>query len=95
MGRLPLLGLLPSLVRRLLVLAGFVLCLVAFGFIISTTVDQLMVEAPTYRENLAAFAASLADLRRSEVDPDLGPDPQHRVSRNSTSRTSCSASSDR
>jgi predicted PurR-regulated permease PerM len=62
MGRLPVLGLLPSIVRRLLVLVGFVLCLVGFGFVISTTVDQLMVEAPAYGENLAAFAQSLADL---------------------------------
>ena len=62
MGRLPLLDRLPSLVRRLLVLVGFVLCLAAFGLVISTTVDQLMEEAPTYRENLAAFASSLADL---------------------------------
>ena len=69
MGRLPLLDRLPSLVRRLLVLVGFVLCLVAFGFVISTTVDQLMVEAPTYRENLAAFATSLADLVGLESIP--------------------------
>ncbi len=62
MGRLPLLDRLPSLVRRLLVLVGFILCLVAFGFVISTTVDQLMEEAATYRENLAAFAATLADF---------------------------------
>jgi AI-2 transport protein TqsA len=62
MGRLPVLGLVPAFLRRLLVLVGFVLCLVGFGFVISTTVDQLMVEAPGYRENLAAFASSVADL---------------------------------
>jgi predicted PurR-regulated permease PerM len=62
MGRLPVLGLLPSIVRRLLVLVGFVLCLVGFGLVISTTVDQLMVEAPGYRDNLVAFGQSLADL---------------------------------
>lgn len=62
MGRLPLLDRLPSLVRRLLVLIGFVLCLGAFALVISTTVDQLMTEAPTYRENLAAFAANVADF---------------------------------
>jgi len=62
MGRLPVLRLLPSMLRRLLVLAGFVLCLVGFGFVISTTVDQLMVAAPTYKDNLAGFAESAADL---------------------------------
>ena len=62
MGRLPVLRLLPSMLRRLLVLAGFVLCLVGFGFVISTTVDQLMVAAPTYKDNLSGFAESAADL---------------------------------
>jgi predicted PurR-regulated permease PerM len=62
MGRLPLLRLLPSMVRRLLVLAGFVLCLVGFGAVISTTVDQLMAAAPSYRDNLAGFAQTIADL---------------------------------
>jgi len=62
LGRVPLLDRLPALARRLLVLFGFVLCLVAFGFVISTTVDQLMVSAPAYRENLATLAAQLGDL---------------------------------
>ncbi len=62
MGKLPVLDRLPSFVRRLLVLIGFALCLVGFGFVISTTVDQLMVKAPAYQENLASFATSIADL---------------------------------
>ncbi|MBN9021134.1 MAG: AI-2E family transporter [Rhizobiales bacterium] len=62
MGRLPLLRHLPSMVRRLLVLAGFVLCLVGFGFVISTTVDQLIAEAPSYKDNLAEFGQSLAGM---------------------------------
>jgi predicted PurR-regulated permease PerM len=62
MGRLPVLGLVPAFLRRLLVLVGFVLCLVGFGFVISTTVDQLMAEAPGYRENLATFAQRVADM---------------------------------
>lgn len=62
MGRLPLLGRLPSFVRRLLVLVAFVACLVGFGLVISVTVDQLMVKAPSYKDNLAAFAAQVADL---------------------------------
>ena len=62
LGRVPLLDRLPAFARRLLVLFGFVLCLVAFGFVISTTVDQLMVSAPAYRDNLATLAAHLADL---------------------------------
>lgn len=62
MGRLPVIGRLPSMVRRLLVLVGFVLCLVGFGFVISTTVDQLIAEAPGYKDNLAEFGQSLADL---------------------------------
>ncbi|HET7715391.1 MAG TPA: AI-2E family transporter [Bauldia sp.] len=82
MGRLPLLGRLPSFVRRLLVLIGFALCLVGFGLVISTTVDQLMVLAPTYKDNLASFGTQLADLVglksiptweqiRAEVFPEL------------------------
>ena len=62
MGRLPLLGRLPSMVRRLLVLAAFILCLVGFGAVISTTVDQLLAAAPAYGENLAGFAQNVADL---------------------------------
>jgi len=62
MGRLPVLKYLPSMVRRLLVLVGFVLCLVGFGLVISTTLDQLMAEASTYRENLAPFGTSVANL---------------------------------
>lgn len=62
MGRLPLLGRLPSFVRRLLVLIGFALCLFGFGVVISTTVDQLMAAAPSYRDNLSAFATEIAGL---------------------------------
>jgi predicted PurR-regulated permease PerM len=62
MGRLPVLRLLPSMVRRLLVLAAFILCLLGFGAVISTTVDQLIEAAPQYRENLAGFAQGVADF---------------------------------
>jgi AI-2 transport protein TqsA len=62
MGRLPLLGRLPSFLRRLLVLAGFAACVVAFGFVISTTVDQLSVAAPAYKETLSGLAARIAEL---------------------------------
>jgi predicted PurR-regulated permease PerM len=69
MGRLPVLNLVPAFLRRLLVLVGFVLCLVGFGFVISTTVDQLMVKAPDYRENLAGFASGVADMVGLEKIP--------------------------
>ena len=62
MGRLPILGLVPPVLRRILVLVGFTLCLVGFGFVISTTVDQLMLKAPDYHENLGSFARGVADL---------------------------------
>ena len=62
MGRLSLLDRLPSFVRRLLVLIGFALCVVGFGLVLSTTVDQLLVAGPTYKDNLASFATEIADL---------------------------------
>jgi len=62
MGRMPVLGRLPSMVRRFLVLIGFVLCLIGFGLVISTTVDQLMAAAPAYKDNLATFGQDIADL---------------------------------
>ena len=71
MGRLPFLDRVPSMVRRLLVLAGFVLCLVGFGFVISSTVDQLIEAGPTYRDNLTGFARSVADLFGLERLPTL------------------------
>lgn len=62
MGRLPLLGRLPSMIRRLLVLVAFVLCLIGFGLVISTTVDQLITAAPEYKDNLADFGQSVANI---------------------------------
>lgn len=61
MGRLPVLGRLPLLARRILLVVGFTLCLVGFGGVVAVTVEQLMVEAPTYTANLQAFATGLAD----------------------------------
>jgi AI-2 transport protein TqsA len=61
MARLPVLGRLPPLVHRILLVIAFTLCLVGFGAVVAVTVDQLMVEAPTYSANLQAFAARLAD----------------------------------
>jgi AI-2 transport protein TqsA len=69
MGRLPLLGRLPSLIRRLLVLIGFALCLAGFGAVIATTVDQLTVAAPTYKENLTTFAEQIVALLGLESIP--------------------------
>ncbi len=69
MGRLPLLGHLPSLARRILVLIIFTLCLVALGLVLAVTIDQLIVLAPTYKANLESLVAQLADLLKLKSIP--------------------------
>ncbi len=62
LGKLPLLDRLPSLIRRILVVAAFTLCLVGLGLVVSATVDELIIAAPTYKANLDTVAAQLAGL---------------------------------
>jgi AI-2 transport protein TqsA len=62
MGRLPVLRRLPSSLRRVLVLVAFTLCLVGLGFVVTRTVDELVIQAPTYKANLQAMAAKLLGL---------------------------------
>ena len=62
MGRLPLVRRLPPAVRRALVLVAFTLCIGGLGLVVARTVDELVNEAPTYKANLEAMAAKLANL---------------------------------
>ena len=62
MGRLPLARRLPPAVRRALVLVAFTLCIGGLGLVVAGTVDELVNAAPTYKTNLEAMAAKLANL---------------------------------
>ncbi|MFN8831374.1 MAG: AI-2E family transporter [Labrys sp. (in: a-proteobacteria)] len=69
MGRVPVLRLLPLVVRRLLVLVIFALAIAMLGLVIAVTVDQMLAAAPTYRGNLEAMSAQLAAMAGIDKEP--------------------------
>lgn len=69
MGRVPVLGRLPIVLRRLLVLILFALAIAMLGLVIAVTVDQMLAAAPTYRSNLEAMSARLATFVGIDKEP--------------------------
>jgi AI-2 transport protein TqsA len=59
LGRLPVIGRLPSSLRRMLVLLCFTLAFFGLGLVAASTIDQLIEVAPTYRENIDKILAEV------------------------------------
>jgi AI-2 transport protein TqsA len=62
LGRVPLAGRLPLMLRHGLVLLGFTLAVGALALVVSVTLDQLVTVMPRYQENLEALAGKVADI---------------------------------
>jgi AI-2 transport protein TqsA len=62
LGRVPLAGRLPLMIRHGLVLLGFTLAVGALALVVSVTLDQLVTVMPRYQENLEALAGKVADI---------------------------------
>jgi len=62
LGRVPLIGLLPSVARHGLVLLGFTLAMLALAAVVTVTVEQLVAVMPSYQANLERLIARAADL---------------------------------
>lgn len=69
LGRVPLVGRLPTFVRHSIVLMGFTLAMVALALVISVTLNQLILVIPSYQQNLQDLAARLADFGGMETHP--------------------------
>lgn len=59
LGRLPVIGRLPSSLRRMLVLLCFTLAFLGLGLVAAATIDQLIEIAPTYRENISKLLTDI------------------------------------
>lgn len=80
LGRLPVIGRLPSPVRRILVLLCFTLAFFGLGLVAASTIDQLIDVAPSYRDNIENIIARVTgalgvgehatweDIRRLTID---------------------------
>jgi len=62
LGRVPLIGWLPSVARHGLVLLGFTLAMLALAAVVTVTVEQLVAVMPRYQANLETLIARAADL---------------------------------
>lgn len=62
LGRVPVAGRLPLMLRHGLVLLGFTLAVGALALVVSVTVDQLVTVMPRYQENLETLAGKVADI---------------------------------
>lgn len=72
LGRQPGIRHLPEWVRRVIVLACFVLCILSLVGVITSTVDQVGRRVPEYQENLTAMAADMAHRFGLEKVPNWG-----------------------
>lgn len=70
LGRWPATRWLPSLVRHALVIVTFTAAVIAFGWIIYTTVQQLSINAPHYQKNLTDLVDQSISYLGLETSPD-------------------------
>ncbi|WP_172298223.1 AI-2E family transporter [Pseudoruegeria sp. HB172150] len=66
LGRLPVLRVLPIFVLRLLILAGFIIAILAFAVVIAATVRDIVEVAPAYQANLQNLVQQVSG--RFDVD---------------------------
>jgi AI-2 transport protein TqsA len=62
LGRVPVAGRLPLVIRHGLVLLSFTLAVGALALVVSVTLDQLVAVMPRYQQNLEVLAARVADF---------------------------------
>lgn len=62
LGRVPVVGRLPRMVRHGVVLLGFTLAVVALALVVSVTLNQLVAVMPRYQQNLETLAAKVAAI---------------------------------
>ena len=60
--RVPLIGRLPAVARRGLVLLGFTLAVLALALVVTVTLEQLAAVMPRYQSNLETLIARAADI---------------------------------
>ncbi|PRY92885.1 putative PurR-regulated permease PerM [Hasllibacter halocynthiae] len=72
LGRLPVVGRLPTAIRRFLVLLGFAAAVIALSGIVVDTIGRLVRAAPLYQANVERLVAQGADLLGIDERPDWG-----------------------
>lgn len=71
LGRLPVLGRLPTFARHLAVLLAFTAALFGFALVVQVTVSQLVTALPRYQANLQALIDRLAESGWIQDNPTL------------------------
>jgi AI-2 transport protein TqsA len=72
LGRQPVFSRLPTFLRRFIVLIGFIAAIMALTAVVIGTAGQLVVEIPTYQENLKSIATGLLETFSLDVPQDWG-----------------------
>jgi AI-2 transport protein TqsA len=70
LGRWPVTRALPSLIRRLLLLVGFIAVIVAFNGVVIVTVRDLVASAPGYQANLERLVTQVMAMFGTAGNPD-------------------------
>ncbi len=70
LGRLPVIGRLPTSLRRFIVLLGFAVAVILLTGVVVGTVGQILREAPTYQTNIERLVARAADMAGLDERPD-------------------------
>lgn len=69
LGKLPLIGVLPPVLRHILLLGGFTVVFLFFTFIVTSTIDDLLAAAPRYQTNLEALSSRLTERFGLDLPP--------------------------
>lgn len=70
LGRVPVIGRLPAVLRRLLVLLIFAAAMFAVAGVVVKTIGQILRDAPTYQANIERLVAQVVALFGLETSPD-------------------------
>lgn len=66
----PVIKHLPQWLRRVVLYVGFIALIAGFVALVTATIQDLIVQAPTYQENIVKLFGELASLARVETLPD-------------------------